>query len=317
MDGGRRAIGDPARAAPPAVVLRAESVTYRYPGAEAAALDGVTLDVRRGELVLLTGASGCGKSTLLRCFLGLIPHLHGGDLVGRVTALGQDVAETLPHALAPRIGMVFQNPEDQLVASVVEADVAFGPENLGLPRPEVAARVDRALARAGIAHLRRRSVHEISAGQQQRVALAAILALEPEVLLLDEPTSQLDPRSAHALLDQLHRLKEDAGLTVVLAEHRLELALPLADRLVVMARGRVVHDGPPGEVVARADLAALGIGLPPAVSLCRSAALRDHFGPVPPLSVAEAAARVEAVLRGKRAERHLAADALGAPECLR
>ena len=267
------------------VVLEARDVSYRYPGAGAPALDGASLVVRRGEFVLLTGPSGCGKSTLLRCFLGLIPHLHGGDLGGQVVALGQNVAETLPHRLAPRIGMVFQNPEDQLVATTVEADVAFGPENLGLPRSEVAARVERALARVGVAHLRGRSVHEISAGQQQRVALAAVLALEPEVLLLDEPTSQLDPRSARGLLAELRRLNRESGLTVVLAEHRLEMALPLADRLVVMAEGRMVRDGPTRAVAGQDGLAGLGVGVPRIVELFRSVPLVDE----PPLSVDEAA----------------------------
>lgn len=282
----------------PEAILEAHEVTYRYPGAETPALDRVSLVVRRGEFVLLTGPSGCGKSTLLRCFLGLVPHLHGGDLDGRVTALGQDVATTLPHRLAPRVGMVFQNPEDQLVATTVEADVAFGPENLGLPRAEVVERVEDTFARAGIADLRKRSVHEISAGQQQRVALAAILALRPEVLLLDEPTSQLDPRSARELLAWICGLNREAGLTVVLAEHRLEMALPQADRMLVMAGGRVVRDGPIRVVVAQDGLAGLGVGVPRIVDLCQSVPLAGDL----PLSVAEAGERVLAQMALTRAD---------------
>ena len=250
-------------------------------------LDGASLIVRRGEFVLLTGPSGCGKSTLLRAFLGLVPHLHGGGLSGEVRAFGEDVAETLPHRLAPRIGMVFQNPEDQLVATAVEADVAFGPENLGLPRVEVAARVERAIARIGIEALRHRSVHEISVGQQQKVALASVMALEPEVLLLDEPTSCLDPRSARDLLEEVRKLNRESGLTVVLAEHRLDLALPFADRLVVMHRGRVIRDGSPRAVVALGGLAEIGVGLPPVVEAFRRMGVSD-----PPLSVEEAAGRL-------------------------
>jgi energy-coupling factor transport system ATP-binding protein len=278
------------------IVLKAREVTYAYPGVDALALSGVTLEIRRGEFVLLTGPSGSGKSTLLRAFLGLVPHLYGGEVLGEVTALGQDVSTTLPHRLAPRVGMVFQNPEDQLLASAVEADVAFGPENLGVSRDEVVARTERALARAGVVHLRRRSVHELSVGQQQRVALAGALALEPEVLLLDEPTSQVDPRSAAALLSNLHQLNRETGLTIVLAEHRLELALPLADRLVVMADGRVAQDGPTRKVVEQGRLASLGVGLPRVVELSQAVPLGEEIS----LSVGEVVGRVEARLGGTR-----------------
>ncbi len=300
LEGGRPASQRASRASASGdareVVLATRDLAYTYPGADVESLGGVTLEVRRGEFVLLTGASGSGKSTLLRAFLGLVPHLHGGNIRGEVFALGLDVSTTLPHRLAARIGMVFQNPEDQLVASSVESDVAFGPENLGLPRAEVASRVEDALALAGVAPLRQRSVHELSVGQQQRVALAGALALRPEVLLLDEPTSQIDPKSAAALLANLVQLNRETGLTIVLAEHRLELALPVADRLIVMDRGRIGQAGQPREVLRRGMPPGAGVGLPPVAELSREIWLDDEQS----LSVDELVARVGAKLGGVR-----------------
>ncbi|MBI2939763.1 MAG: ABC transporter ATP-binding protein [Chloroflexi bacterium] len=278
-------------------------VSFRYPRAARPALERVSLAADVGEFIVLAGRSGCGKSTLLRCLNGLIPHLATGEFAGRVEVFGRAIDEVPPHRLAGEVGFVFQNPEDQLVATVVESDVAFGPENLGLPPEAIRARVDAALRQVGIEVLRERSVHELSAGQQQKVALAASLAMRPALLLLDEPTSQLDPASAEDFLHLVARLRAEAQLTVVLAEHRLDLALPYADRLVAMADGQIVVDDPPAVALRGGRLGELGIGLPPVAALALALERRGwQFGRLP-LSVDELVGRARMDGATRRRER--------------
>lgn len=244
---------------------------YTYPGAGAPSLTGVDLAIDAGSFVLVAGPSGGGKSTLCRAIVGLVPHLLGGTTAGSVTTLDVDVLSVAPHQLAGRVGYVFQNPEDQLVAQRVEHDVAFGPQNLGLPRAEIRARVDEALERAGIAELRRRLVDTLSAGQQQRVAVAGALALRPNLLILDEPTSQLDPANAKRLLELVAALHRDIGMTVVIAEHRIEWCLPYADRLVLVEAGRV-SDGSVRGLLGRPGPLPAYLNVPAVVQVSRDLA---------------------------------------------
>ena len=220
-------------------------VRYRYPDAAQPALDRIDLEVAEGELVLLLGESGCGKSTLLRALLGLVPHFHGGELAGRVISEGLDTREHRPGAIAHRVGLVFQDPESQLVMRRVDHEVAFGLENLGCPSGEIAARTEHALLAAGAAHLAQRDTGTLSGGEQQRVAIASVLAMGQRTLLLDEPTSQLDPAAAEELLGLVRRLNRDRGITVVVAEHRTARIFEEADRVVVMEAGRITVDGAP------------------------------------------------------------------------
>ena len=269
---------------------------YTYPGGQKQVLTNVAMDIRRGEYVLVAGPSGGGKSTLCRCLTGLIPHFYGGELVGNIAVFGQDVASLLPHDLVPRVGMVFQNPQDQLLAVTVEDDVAFGPQQLALPRAEIHRRVDDALAAVGAGDLRRRSVFNLSSGQQQRVALAGALALQPELLILDEPTSQIDPTGAAAFLDTVARLHQERGLTVVLVEHRLAHVLPAVDRMIVVAGGRIAADGPPRHVLAGGALDGLGLALPPVVRLALDLRKAGVALNSLPLTVDEAAVAIGGVL---------------------
>jgi energy-coupling factor transport system ATP-binding protein len=197
---------------------RFEEFTYRYPEANIPALVGINLEIGDG-LTLLRGPSGSGKTTLLRCLDGLVPHFHGGEARGRVEILGRDLRGLRPRLLARQVAIVFQEPEAQLVLPVVEQEVAFGPANLGLSDAVVRLRVERSLAAMGIPHLARRRLSTLSGGERQRVALAGALAMEPRLLVLDEPTSQLDDEGALALRQQLDRLSEK-GVTVVVADHR-------------------------------------------------------------------------------------------------
>jgi energy-coupling factor transport system ATP-binding protein len=233
------------------MMLAFKDVTYRYPGVDVPALDEVSLVVEPGELVLLAGGSGSGKSTLLRAACGLVPHFHGGTFAGRVACGGMDTREHGPARLAAVAGTLFQDPETQVVMGTVRAELAFPLENLGWRAAAVARGVEEAALALGLGGLLDRSTHELSGGELQRVALAAALAARPRLLLLDEPTSQLDPVAGDELLGVLRRLNEEWGTAIVLAEHRLERCLPAADRVIELRGGRVVADEPPRAWLAR------------------------------------------------------------------
>ena len=219
-------------------LARVEGLTYAYPGSERPALDGVSLEVRPGELVCLLGSSGSGKSTLLRALAGLVPHFHGGRFSGRVEVAGRDTRGVKPSDLAGTVASVFQDPEDQVVFTGVEHEVAFGLENIGVPPAEIHERALEALERLGAAQLAGRRTHELSAGELQRVCVASALALRPDLLLLDEPTSQLDPAAAESLLDFVTAL----GCAVVVSEQRPALPLERCDRVVFLDRGGIAVD---------------------------------------------------------------------------
>jgi energy-coupling factor transport system ATP-binding protein len=212
-------------------------LSFAYPAAPPALRDA-SLELETGEVVALLGPSGSGKSTLLRALAGLVPHFHGGRFSGRVVVAGLDTRTARPAELAGTAATVFQDPEDQVVMTIVANEVAFGLENLGVPPAEIWPRVERALASVDVLHLWGRKTVELSGGELQRVCLASALALEPRLLLLDEPTSQLDPEAAALFLDAVERL----GATVVLSEHRVARALALATRVVFVDGGRILLD---------------------------------------------------------------------------
>lgn len=226
-------------------------------------LNDVTLKVEQGEFVLISGPSGCGKTTLALCLAGLIPQAVPASLSGRVTVEKLDTQVHPLSVLARNVGLVFQNPATQLFNATVEEEVAFAPRNLNLPGEDIEARVRQALAATGVEHLRRRSVRDLSGGEQQRVTIAAVLAMHPRVLILDEPTSNLDWHGVEQLTSALARLHQEHGLTVILIEHRLAAVAPLATRMVLMDAGHIVTDGSPAAVLAdRAQLKALGLRYP-------------------------------------------------------
>ncbi len=267
--------------------------TYTPEGASPVeALRGIDLAIRAGERVALIGANGSGKSTLARHLNALLLPTAGDVWIG-----GLNTRERAHHrAIRAQVGMVFQVPIDQIVATVVEEDVAFGPENLGVPRPELRERVRESLERVGMWELRQRPPHLLSPGQQQRVAIAAALAMRPRCLVLDEATAMLDPqgrRELWALLDRLHA----EGLTQLYITHDMDDAAR-AERVVALHRGRVALDAPPAEAFADAErLEALGLGLPAAAELARR--LRRRYPALPALATPDAAG-LAAALRGWR-----------------
>jgi energy-coupling factor transport system ATP-binding protein len=226
-------------------VLRFESVGYRYPNSEHPALVDVSVDIAPGEFVVAAGLSASGKSTFLRAASGLVPHFHGGEFAGRVVTGGLDTREHGPAALSAVAGTLFQDPETQVVLSTVRAELAMPLENRGHGAAAVARGVEEAALALGIGDLLDRSTHELSGGELQRVALGAALAGRPRILLLDEPTSQLDPVAGDELVWLLRRLNEEWGTAIVLVEHRLERCLGAADRVLAFDRGALACDAPP------------------------------------------------------------------------
>ncbi len=227
------------------MILSFDRVTYHYPDVPTPALDDVSLELHAGEFCLLAGLSGHGKSTLLRAACGLVPHFHGGRFAGTVELAGLDTREHGPAHLGAFAGVLFGDPETQLVMSSVRAELALALESRGHPRAAVARGVEEVALALGIDALLDRTTHDLSGGEKQRVALGAALAGRPRVLLLDEPTSQLDPVAGDELIGLLRRLNEEWETTIVLAEHRLERCLGVADRVITLEAGRVAHDGDP------------------------------------------------------------------------
>lgn len=226
-------------------IVCARGFGYAYPGAARPALEDVSFDLPAGSFTVVTGDSASGKSTLLRALCGVVPHFHGGEARGELTVHGLDLRSHGPGDLAAVCGTVLQDAESQVVMSGVRAEIALGLESAGAGPAAVARGVEEAALVLGVAHLLERRTETLSGGELQRVALAAALAHRPQLLVLDEPTAQLDPVAGHELIALLRRLNEDWGTSVVLAEHRLERCLSAADRLLVLERGRLVADGPP------------------------------------------------------------------------
>ena len=248
-------------------IIETKSLTFSYPADEGEepvlVLKGVDLAIEKGSFVVVLGHNGSGKSTLAKTFNGIL--LPGG---GRVYVAGMDTSdENLLLAIRSTVGMVFQNPDNQIVANVVEEDVAFGPENLGVPSPEIRSRVDEALAAVGMSGFARHAPHLLSGGQKQRIAIAGVLAMEPACIVLDEATAMLDPVGRREVLSAVHKLNREKGITVVLITHHMNEAEE-ADRVIVMDDGKVAMDGTPRQVFTRVDeLRSMGLTVPDTVDL--------------------------------------------------
>src|SRR5438067_12801578 len=225
-------------------LIELDGVGYQYPQAETAALSEITATVGAGEVILLRGSSGSGKSTLLRCLNGLVPHATGGAFRGRVVVAGLDSRAHAPRELGAQMGFVFQHPEAQFVFEDVEAELAFGLENLGLSRALIRKRIEEVIDQVGIQPLRQRRIANLSGGERQRVAIAAALAMHPKAIALDEPTSQLDPQAAEDVPQVVLRLVAELGMTTIIAEHRVERIAPFVDRIWTLTAGRLRDQAP-------------------------------------------------------------------------
>jgi energy-coupling factor transporter ATP-binding protein EcfA2 len=245
-------------------VIELREVTYSYPGNKLPVLRDLSLEVAEGEFLLVIGASGSGKSTLLRCLNGLVPHFYGGTFLGQIRVAGRDPLAEGPRGMSNAVGFVLQDPESQFVVDSVEDELAFAMENHNLEPSVMRKRVEEVLDQLNIAHLRNRKINTLSGGEKQRVAIGAVLTLQPDVLVLDEPTSQLDPQAAEEVLTTLQKLNSDLGLTIVLSEHRLERVVQYADRLMYLpGHGESPLLGPPPEILLQVDL------VPPLIKLAK------------------------------------------------
>jgi energy-coupling factor transport system ATP-binding protein len=279
-------------------IIETKNLTYTYPGASKPSIMDVSIKVEKGEFVLITGPSGCGKTTLCRTFNGLVPHFYQGEVKGEITVAGQKTLERHTYEMAKHVGLVFQNPENQLFALSVEKDVAFGLENNGVPRDVMRKKVDWALNQTGIYDLRERSPHEISGGQQQRVAIASVLAMEPEIIVLDEPTSFLDPLSAEKIFEVIYKLNKEQGITVILVEHRLDLTAKYSNHLIVMDQGSVRFEGDPRQILSNEEIRLIGVGIPKATLLYQMLKKEGlNLGDTTPLSSDELAEQILEALK--------------------
>ena len=244
-------------------MIAAKDVRFRYTPENPYAVDGASMTIRKGEFVAVLGANGCGKSTLAKHFNAiLLPES------GTVTVEGMDTRdESQRYDIRQTVGMVFQNPDNQIVATVVEEDVAFALENLGVPPAEIRARIDEAMQMSGIYKHREKAPHKLSGGQKQRVAIAGVIAMRPDCLVLDEATAMLDPRGREKVMETIHHLNKDFGITVVSITHYMEEAAQ-ADRVLVMSEGHVVMEGTPKEVFSQTEkVRSLRLDVPQAAEL--------------------------------------------------
>lgn len=249
-------------------IIAAEHLAFRYPGMEnmpgIAVFEDLNLTVKAGSFVAILGMNGCGKSTLAKHFNAIL--LPTG---GKVWVCGIDTAnEARLMVIRRNVGMVFQNPDNQIVANVVEEDVAFGPENLGIASPEIRSRVDKALKQVDMYEYREHAPHLLSGGQKQRIAIAGVIAMEPKCIVLDEPTAMLDPRGRREVMQTITRLNREKGITVILITHHMDEAAQ-AQRVVVMHQGKIAADGAPKAVFSQVDLLhQIGLAAPDSVELC-------------------------------------------------
>ena len=270
-------------------IISAEHLRFAYPGLDGApgvtVFEDLSLQVETGSFVAVLGTNGCGKSTLAKHFNSILLPTGGKVYVCGIDTANEDRIMTVRH----NVGMVFQNPDNQIVANVVEEDVAFGPENLGVASPEIRRRVDQALRQVGMYEYREHAPHLLSGGQKQRIAIAGILAMEPKCIVLDEPTAMLDPRGRKDVIDTVKKLNREKGITIVLITHHMEEAAE-AQRVVVLHKGKIAADGTPKEVFRQVELLhSIGLAAPETVELCHELNGRGAGLPMDAISPEECA----------------------------
>jgi energy-coupling factor transporter ATP-binding protein EcfA2 len=280
-------------------MISIQNLSFRYKESSSLALDNVSLEIGKGDFLGIIGESGAGKTTLSNCINALIPHHFHGEYFGKVIVDGTDTFDTEPGSLALRVGTVFQDPDTQMVADIVEDEIRFGLENSGIPKNLIEGRITAILNDTGIEQLRYRQIRTLSGGQKQKVAIAAIAALEPDILVLDEPTGELDPASSRQIFTLLKTLNREKGITVVIIEQKIMLMCEFAEHLAVMSHGRIVSSGTVRDVLSDIPkLESAGINYPRTVRLYHELARKNLIPETEPVCVtpAEAAALVAKII---------------------
>jgi len=277
-------------------LLEIKNFTFSYPQSLQPALEDISLVVEKGEFIGITGPTGAGKSTLACCLNGIIPHFQGGKAQGQILLEGTSIFSRNPAQIARLVGSVFQDPEAQIISTEVEQELAFGLENLGFPPAEMESRIVNAMELVGISQLRHRSTGALSGGQKQRVAIASALAMLPEILVLDEPTSELDPVGTEDIFSVLSHLNKDHGITVLVIEQKTEQLAAHAKRITVLNGGRIAMDGEPWEVFSnQEELMSIGVRIPQVTRLAGMMGGRDRYSL--PLTVEQGQVFVERLIR--------------------
>lgn len=278
-------------------MIQMKEFTFQYDTGKKPALKNIDLEIHDGDFVGIIGNSGAGKSTLTYAINGIVPHYYAGDFYGSVLVDGMDTVDTAPEQLATKVGSVFQDVDAQMVATYVEDELLFGMENFGVPKDEIKARLTEALQKTGIPDLRFREIDSLSGGQKQKVAVAAIIALRPDIIVLDEPTGELDPESSDQIFQLLKFLNETYGTTIIVVEQKVGLLCGYAKRLVLLEQGEIILEGPVREVLKNADrMEEIGIHVPRVVSLYKELVQRDLFRGEAPIGLEEAETMVREVL---------------------
>ena len=249
-------------------MITLKDVSFQYKGSTAPALNGISLQIDDGDFVGIIGTSGAGKTTLALALAGIVPQEFKGDFYGAILVDGDDTVDHSVEHFSRKVGEVFQDIDSQMVASVVEDEILFGLENYGIPHEEIGTRLERVLAELGISDLREREIASLSGGQKQKVAIAAILALEPEIIVLDEPTGELDPESTREIFRLLKKLNEEKGITIVIVEQKIKLLSEYVRHMIVLDHGQLQFYGAPRDIITNiAALKTLGINVPPIAEL--------------------------------------------------
>lgn len=278
-------------------MIQFKDFSFRYKGGDTPALQDISMTIEDGAFIGIIGNSGAGKSTLTYTLSGIIPHHFGGDFYGSITVNGLDTVEVKPEQLAQFVGEVFQDIDSQMVSSVVEDEILFGIENFGVPHEEIGRRLEHVLNMLGISDLRNRQISSLSGGQKQKVAIASILAMDPEIIVLDEPTGELDPASSIMIFDILRRLNREFHKTVIVVEQKIMLLCEYVDRLLVMDGGKIVFDGKSEEIVKKVSLfKELGINVPRVVELGQQLTQEGLYQGAIPLYLDQAEEMVKEVL---------------------
>ncbi|MFX0075292.1 MAG: energy-coupling factor ABC transporter ATP-binding protein [Candidatus Hermodarchaeota archaeon] len=269
-------------------LIKFQNFYFRYKGNEEYALKDINLEIKPNKFILLAGETGSGKTSLIRCLNGLIPQFYAGFYKGNVEISGKNTTKTTISELSNEVGIVFQNPENQLIAMNVEHEIAFGLENLGIPKEEIKEKIRVAVEMTEIESILDKAPFEISGGEQQRVAIASILVLEPSVIVLDEPTANLDPLFAGKILKLLKKIQSEKRITIIISEHRMDLILPLIDEIILMKDGEVLDHGAKDSIINTTTFENLNINKPKIYSIFNELKYRNQFEYDIPVSIQDA-----------------------------